>query len=942
MTNTDRAQRLRGLRGRRAECATLQRLTSLARSGQSQVLVLRGEAGIGKSALLDFVSERTSGFREARVAGVESEMELAFAALHQLCAPLLDCVGRLPGPQRDALDVAFGRRAGSAPDRFLVGLAVLSLIGAATERQPLILLVDDAQWIDRGSVQTLAFVARRLIAEPVAMIFAVRDDPQDATAGELDGLPSLVVQGLSAGDARALLDSVIPGRLDNQVRDRIVAETRGNPLALLELPMGLTAEELAGGFARPDARRLVGQIEQTFLRRIQSLSGDTQQLLLTAAAEPVGDAALLLRAAECLGLPHDAAAGAEAAGLIDVGTRVRFRHPLVRSAAYRAANLMERRRAHRALAEATDSESDPDRRAWHLAIAASGPDESVAVQLERSAERAQARGGVAAAAAFLERASQLTADPVRRGARALAAARAKRDSAAFDAAEDLLTMAESATLDELQRASVAQLRAQIAFARSRSGDADAPTVPDSAVGLLDAAKRLESLDVAQSRETYLEAVGAALFGGRLCPNGGIAMTAAAARAAPPGPNPARPVDLLLDGITLRVTDGHSASVTVLRDALNLIRAEAEQSQGDIMPWFWQAFPIVQESAAHELWDDDVWQQLATHAVRLARDAGALAVLPLALAYRAGVHVQAGEFASASVLIDEANTIAAATGYAPLKYHSVLLAAWRGIEPDATSLIETAAEDGISRGEGRVIGLTGYAQAVLCNGLGRYDDAFAAAQQACQDEDLGLFGWCLIELIEAAARTGDLETARDALGRLDERVQGSGTDWAAGVLARSRALLVDNQVAEDAYREAIARLERTGIAVHLARAHLLYGEWLRRCNRRVAARAQLHPAHEMFGRRGAEGFAERARRELLVTGQKVSKRSLHTAGVSAGELTAQEAQIAKLAGDGLTNPEIAAQLFISTHTVEWHLRKVFAKLGIKSRRQLRGTGPTTQV
>lgn len=918
------------LRGRRAECTTLQRLTSQARSGQGQVLVLRGEAGIGKTALLDFVAEGSPGFRTARVSGVESEMELAFAALHQLCMPLLDCIDGLPTPQRDALEIALGRSVGPAPDRFLVGLAVLSLIGSATERQPLLLLVDDAQWIDRVSAQTLAFVARRLVAEPVAMVFAARDGFTD----ELVGLPELTLHGLNAGDARALLESAILGRLDNQVRDRIVAETRGNPLALLELPKGLTTEELAGGFGPPDARALIGQIEQTFLRRIEKLPDHAQQLLLTAAAEPVGDAALLMRAAGRLGLPHDAAAGAEAAGLIDVGTRVRFRHPLVRSAAYRAADLMERRRAHRALAEATDGQADPDRRAWHLAIAATGPDESVAKQLELSAERAQARGGVAAAAAFLERATQLTADPVLRAARALAAAQAKRDAAAFDAADELLSIAESggaATLDDLQRAQLTRLRAQIVFARSRSGGVDAPTVSDCAVGLLDAARQLAVLDVAQSRETYLEAVGAALFGGRLCPYGGIRMTAAAARQAPPGPHPVRAVDLLLDGVAIVATDGHSAGLTTLRAALDLIHAEAKRGDSDVMRWFWQAFPIVQESAAHELWDDEVWHHLATYAVRLARDAGALAVLPLALVYRAGVHIQAGEFAAATALIDEADAITTATGYAPVKYHSVLLAALRGAEPDALRLIGAALDNGVARGEGRVVGLTNFATAVLYNGLGRYDEAFTAARQACEDDDLGLFGWCLIELIEAGARSGERQAAAEALARLEDRAQHSGTDWAAGILARSKALLADDRNAEVLYREAIEKLGSTRIVLQLARAHLVYGEWLRRCNRRVDARAQLHTAHEMFARMGADGFAERARRELLVTGQKVSKRS----AAQLGELTAQEAQIAKLAGAGLTNPEIAAQLFISTHTVEWHLRKVFAKLGIKSRRQLRG-------
>ncbi len=925
--NTVQALRLRG---RRAECTALERLTSRARSGESQVLVLRGEAGIGKTALLDFVAECAQGFRTARVSGVESEMELAFAALHQLCMPLLDCLDELPAPQRDALEIALGRSAGPAPDRFLVGLAVLNLIGSATKGKPLLFLVDDAQWIDRVSAQTLAFVARRLVAESVCLVFAIRDG---LAGDELTGLPELTLQGLNPGDARALLDSAVLGRLDNQVRDRVVAETRGNPLALLELPKGLTTEELAGGFGPPDARPLAGQIEHTFLRRIERLSDDAQQLLLTAAAEPVGDAALLMRAAELLGLPDDAAAGAEAAGLLDVGTTVRFRHPLVRSAAYRAADPTERRRAHRALAEATDGTADPDRRAWHLAIAATGPDETVAAELEWSAERAQARGGVAAAAAFLERATQLTSDPGRRAARALAAAQAKRDTAAFDAADQLLTIAESgASLDDLQRACLTRLRAQIAFARSRSGEADAPTVSDSAVGLLEAARQLAGLDIGQSRETYLEAVGAALFGGRLCPHGGIRMTAAAARAAPPGPDPVRAVDLLLDGISIRATDGHSASLATLRDALARIRAAAEGSEEGVMRWFWQAFPIVQESAAHELWDDDVWHQLATHAVRLARDAGALAVLPLALVYRAGVHVQAGEFAAATALIEEADAITTATGYAPVKYHSVLLAALRGTESEALALIEEARREGVARGEGRVVGLTNFSLAVLYNGLGRYEEALRAACQSCEDEDLGLFGWSLIELIEAAVRSGDLGVARDALGQLEERARSSGTDWATGVLARSQALLADDRKAEALYRDAIERLKNTRIAVQLARAHLVYGEWLRRCNRRVDARAQLHTAHEMFTRMGAQAFAERARRELLVTGQKVSKRS----SAPAGELTAQEAQIAKLAGDGLTNPEIAAQLFISTHTVEWHLRKVFAKLGIRSRRQLRNT------
>ena len=920
-----------GLRGRSDEFATLERLISAAHSGHSQVLVVRGEAGVGKTALLEFASKRASGFRTARTAGVESEMELAFAGLQQLCAPLMDHIDDLPGPQRDALDTAFGRRSGTPPDRFLVGLAVLTLLACASETQPLLCLVDDAQWLDRVSAQTLAFVARRLLTEPVAFLCAARDSADD----ELAGLPELALRGLAPGDARALLDSVVLGRLDERVRDRIVAETRGNPLALLELPKDLAVEQLAGGFGRPDARRLVGQIEQSFVRRVEALPVQTQRLLLAASAEPIGDAGLLMRAAERLGIPGDAAAPAEAAGLIEFGTRVRFRHPLVRSAAYRAADLVERRRIHHALAEATDPHTDPDRRAWHRANAASGPDEAVAVELERSADRAQRRGGVAAAAAFLERATELTSDPVRRGARALAAAEASREAAALDSAEDLLTIAEMAPLDALQRARLARLRAQIAFVKSRGGDHAALSVSASAVGLLDAARQLETLDDALARETYFEAMGAAMYAGRLCPRGGAVEVAEPARMAPRGPQPPRPIDLLLDGFSMRIADGPAASMPTLRSALELIRSEIERSGGDALRWLWLAFPIAQESAAHEVWDDELCHQLSSDAVRLARDAGALAVLPVALVYRAGVHVQSGEFARANELIEEADAITAATGYAPVRYQSLTLAAYRGVEADAMRLIDAAVEDGIARGEGRLVGLTGYATAVLNNGLGRYEAAFAAARRGCEHEDLGLFGWCLIELIEAGTRCGEVEAATKALEPLEERTLASGTHWAHGVLARSRALLADDTIAEDLYREAIDRLEDTRIVVHLARARLLYGEWLRRCNRRVDARTQLHAAHEMFSSMGAEAFAERARRELQATGEKVRKRSIE----SGDGLTAQEAQIARLAGEGLTNAEIAAQLFISTHTVEWHLRKVFAKLGITSRRRLRGAAMT---
>ncbi len=909
------------LRGRHSECEALGRLLEDVRGGQSRVLVLRGEAGVGKTALLGYLAVSASGCRIARSAGVESEMELPFAGLHQLCAPMLPQLAHLPGPQRDALGTAFGLSAGAAADRFLVGLAVLSLLSEVAEERPLVCMVDDAQWLDRASAQVLGFVARRLLAESVAMVFAVRDPSEDQ---ELGSLPVMVVGGLSDADARALLDSATPGRLDERVRDRIVAESNGNPLALLELPKGLTAAELAGGFGLPGTRPLGSVIEQSFIRRVQSLPVETQRLLLAAAAEPVGDVPLLWRAAEVLGIGADAAAPAEADGLIELGARVRFHHPLARSASYRAAALRERQEIHRALAEVTDPSADPDRRAWHRAQAALGPDETVAGELEQSADRAQGRGGIAAAAAFLERASELTPDPARRAARALAAAQAKFEAGAANAAYELLAAAEIGPLDELQRARLARMRAHIVFARRRGSDA--PPL------LLDAAKRLEALDAGLARETYLEALGAAVFAGRLGGRCGVREVAEAARAAPLGPQPRRPIDLLLDGVATRFTEGYGAGVPALRPALQAFRREALRSE-DSLRWLWLAWLL-----AGDLWDDEAWHELATRAVRLAREAGALTVLPVDLEYRAGVHVHAGEFAEASALVEEADAITAATGNAPLRYTSLFLAAWRGEEAQALKLIEARARDATARGEGRAIGSVECITAVLYNGLGRYEDALAGARQACDHDDLCFFGWSLVELVEAGVRSGAHDAAAVALRQLEERTRAAGTNWALGILARSSALLDKGQAADALYREAIERLGHCRIVVHLARAHLVYGEWLRRENRRVDAREQLRIAYEMLSRIGAEAFAERARRELLATGETVHKRTIETRDV----LTAQEAQVARLAADGRTNPEIGSQLFISPRTAEYHLHKVFTKLGISSRRALRSALTSTQA
>src|SRR5215216_5909608 len=769
----------RELLGRRSECDAFDRLVANVRAGQSAVLVVRGEAGVGKTALLRCLIERASGCRIARAAGVESEMELPFAGLHQLCGSMLDRLDRLPAPQRDALATAFGLSAGDPPDRFLVGLAVLSLLSEVAEDRPLVCVVDDAQWQDRISAQTLAFVARRLLAEPVGLVFAVREP---SPTEDLAGLPELVLGGLDEADAFALLHSAIPGRMDERVSDRVVTEARGNPLALLELPRGLTSAELAGGFGFPHVvMPVASRIQQSFLRQLESVPADTRRLLLAAAAEPVGDVPLLWRAAGRLGLGIEAAAPAQAAGLIDLGARVRFRHPLLRSTVYRAATFPERQEVHRALAEAMDLDTDPDRRAWHRAQAAPGPDEAVADELERSADRAQARGGVAAAAAFLARAAELTPDPAERGRRALAAAQAKFDAAASDAALELLATAELAPLDELQRARLERLRAEVEFTRTRGSDAPAL--------LLDAARRLEPLDAAMARETHLEAVAASMFAGRLGGKPSIPEAAGAALAAPSRPQPPRAIDLLLDGLATRLTEGYAPGMPPLRTALDAFRRVEELSARDVR-WLWLACRLAQD-----LWDDELWHVLATRGVRAARETGALSVLAIAATYRASLHVHAGAFDAASSLIDEADAITHATGMAPLKYASLMLAAWRGNEANGLKLIEAGRLEATARGEGMGLGVIEWATALLYNGRGRHTEALAAAQRGCEHDDVGLFAWSLVELVEAGVRSGATEAASAALDRLSDRTRASGTDWAVGIEAGARALLSDGMSAE---------------------------------------------------------------------------------------------------------------------------------------------------
>jgi len=896
------------LRGRASECATLDELLGAILRGEGRSLVLRGEAGIGKTALLEHLVESAPEMTVVRAVGVESEMELAYASLHQVCAPLLDALPRLASPQRQALEIVFGLGTGAVPDRFLVGIAVLSLFSEAASERPLLCVVDDAQWLDQASALTLAFAARRVEADRVGIVFAAREPVE-----ELQRVPELQVQGLRNGDAEAVLASATCFVLDERVRDRVIAEARGNPLALLELPRGFTPTQLAGGFGLPDMPALSGRIELSFVRRLQALPDETRRLLLLAAAEPVGDPLLLWRAAGALGIGPSAAEDAGKQELLTIGEHVTFRHPLVRSAVYQSATARDRRAVHMALADATNAEADPDRRAWHLAAGAAAPDEQIALELERSAGRAQARGGLAAAAAFLQRAVTLTEDTARRADRALEAAHTSVQAGAFDAALSLVATAEAGQIDQFQRVRADLLRGHVAFA---SGLSDGPRL------LLNAARRLEAFDLAHARETYLNAWGAASLTTN-ADGGASLIEISRAILALPSPRAPGPLDLLLDGLGRLTTEGRGAATPVLRRAA---AALADIPLEDVLRWGWAA-----GSASTAVWDDERLCATAARQVELVRDAGELAQLPIHLSTLAHTQAWMGDFESAASLIAEVDSVIAATGSHHAPYALLKLLALQGRESEAATQIATAVEQGFPHAH--------LAAAVLYNGLARYEQAASAARQAAAASfEPWAYVWALPELVEAAARAGNPDLASDALRRLLEVTQPAGTDWALGVEARSRALLADGDRAEELFREAIDRLGRTRLRPELARAHLLYGEWLRREGRRVVARAQLRAALEQFTSIGMEAFAERTRRELHASGEKARRRVVETRD----DLTAQERQIAQLARSGLSNPEIGARLFLSPRTVEWHLRKVFVKLGIRSRHELAnaltGSGP----
>ena len=910
--------------GREREREVLREVVAAATGGHSRVLVVRGEAGVGKTVLLDLLVAEAASCSVARAAGVESGLELAFAGLHQLCSPYLDRLGGLPAAQRDALGTALGLQPGTAPDRFLVGLAVLTLLADVAEERPLVCVVDDAQWLDQASAGALDLVARRLGAERIAMVFATRDDGQPS---RLDGFPELVVRGLPDVDAAALLGATLTRVLDRRVRDRIVAESRGNPLALIELPRMRSATGLAfGGEAGDPAVPIAHRLEQAFAGRFRALSPQVRAFLLLAAAEPLGDPLLLWRSAEHLGIELRDRTTAETTGLLHIGAEVRFRHPLVRSAVYRTASDADRKAVHRALADATDPQADPDRRAWHRGQSTADPDEAVAAELERSAGRAMSHGGLAAAAAFLERAAALTPDPAQRSRRCLDAAQAKIGAGAFDDAAELLATAELGPIGEAEQARVELHRAQLLFASSRGNEASVP--------LLSAARRLEAVDADLARDTYLDALAATLFAGRLAVGADAARVAAAARTAP-APAVTRKRDVLLEGLIRLYTDGYGAAAPSCRRAVRALTDE-DLSVDDALRFAWLG-----ASTAVGLWDDVAWDVLTRRHLDVARQSGALGSLPLALTSRVMPELFRGDFAAAASLVAELRSLGDVTGgeAAMAPYGDLCLTALRGHEDTAVPVIRQCLADVTARGEGVGIDMAQWALAVLYNGLGRYGDALQAAQASAEQWiQPGPPKWALAELVEAAVYARDLPAATAAVERLSEMTQASGTEWALGLEASRRALLADGGAAAALHQEAVERLGATTMRLELARAQLLYGEFLRRGARRIDARAQLRAAHEAFSRMGADAFTARAGRELLATGETARKRTVATTE----QLTPQEAAIADLAAAGQTNAEIGAALYISARTVEWHLRKVYAKLHVTTRKELRAARRATSL
>lgn len=892
---------------RETELEAVEGLLAAARGGSSAVLVLRGGPGVGKTMLLEHAIGRASGLRVGRVGGVDSEFDLPYAALHQLLAPFLEEIEALPGPQRDSLASTLGLIEVERSDRFLTALGVLTLLSNAAQDTGLLCAVDDAEWLDEASAQVLSFVARRLVSEGIAMLFTF--GAAHPTSVALAPFRELNFEGLSQVASRELLDREVEGTLDSGVRDRLVIEAEGNPLALIELAQLLTAEQLAGLAPLPKALPLGDRLEQGLMRNVRGLSSDARSILVLVATERSGDPGLLRRAADGLGLSQTAIDDAES--VLRLGAQITFRHGFVRSAVYALASETTRRDAHLALAEAMDPDADEDRIAWHRAAASVDADETVAADLEASARKARDRGGQVAAAAVLELAAELTPDPSRRAARLLVAADADLAAGALSKADTLLSQLTPKLLDDEQRAEAQRLRGTLALARGDKGS--------SSTLLIEAARVLAPFDLRKARDTCLDALATAMFAGRLASDRGMREAVECARSMPE-PTQTTAADVLLDAFATLVDEGSAAAAPVLRRGVGLAGESGDLRA--IGPAF---------QAAFELWDDEALHTLAQRRVDLARGSGAFVALPNALNQLGAYEVLVGRFDAAEACFEEADEISAATGYAGILGKTgvgpLILAAWRGEDARTRALAEVCSRDGTARGFGTFVGFAQSALGVLELGLGRYHEAMIAVQDAGLDQIL--VTRTLPDLVEAAVRCGEEQLATQAAGELAESTTASGTDWALGVLARSQALLVAGREAEGLYREAIGRLQRSRARTQLARARLVYGEWLRRERRRRDAREELRAASQLFESMGALAFADRAQSELAATGERVHRRTPETLEL----LTPQERRIATLVSEGAPNAEVAAQLFISSRTVEYHLAKIFRKLRISSRSEL---------
>ena len=857
------------LLGRAAEVTQLESMLASARAGLSSALTLRGEAGVGKSALLDHAVELAAGMQIARVAGVESEMSIGFATLHRLLVPFIEARETLPAPQRDALGAAFGLIAGVPPDRFLVGLAVLTLLADAATEQPLLCIVDDAQWIDQESLEVVAFVGRRLLAERIVLLFAVRDPGERIVS--LKGLAELRLAGLHDEHARALLTTVVRGPLDHRVANTIVAESAGNPLAIVELANELSPAQLSGGQMLPDPLPLGSGLEERFVRQVRTLSADVQTLLLVAAADPSGEPALVAQASATLGVVADLGdARVKSGRLLEIDHRVRFRHPLIRAAVYGAASPEQRRSVHHALAASTDRDRDPDRRAWHLAEASIGPDEAVAIELETSADRARVRGGYTAEAAFLARAAEMSADHPDRARRYVAAAGATVNAGAPDRADLYLSVADVELLSPALKAEALRLQGVMKVSIGR---------PAQGVPLLvGAAEAFRASNPRMARETFLEALVASL----IARDRGTGLSAGdVARAGLDAPRPtsgeARFVDLALDGFALRFGVGYDAAVEKMKQVAAILHTP-QVAVGDPTRWFLPGLVT-----AREVWNHEALYVWLHRAEVEAREQGALQALRLAVSTLATINVMFGRFDAAEANIAELRelTTAIAAEVDFFQPQNIELLAWQGREDECRSAAAVIMRGvGDQERAGSQVNMARIALVVLDLGLGRYQDACITGRRVFVDDPPYHGAQVLPDLIEAAMRSGDIITARATLQRLSDRTVASDTPWARGALARSLALV---GTAEDAsrteahYLEALVELEQTPIATEIARTHLVYGEWLRRQNRRVDARVQLEAAHEMFATMGANAFGERARAELLATGARATQANARDTG-----------------------------------------------------------------